>query len=310
VFENANINNKLMTLSTDGSLETTLTKLRNQFSAKVIIVNHEKRLDVDTTCSNLAIKFNMLYLSVYQSIRTNITNNTPIGKELLASKKTKSMVKIVTDEEVQDMYEEGLYSAVHYDIRIVIKMIQGILTEKRTNQPFILIEGLFNSNRLEDDNEKLSLRYMDELFMIEKNIGEISGIIGLQYHLEPTHFADERCEEFDEPIVDQKPVKVLDDEGNEVDAPVAEPEADGEVKAPKFNPAEFRWSVTNRHARNLPQIFNDFKGVTCISEEKPAESFGESATDAVTTSLNLFCSRVIYEADQNHSLYQQVIFQE
>jgi hypothetical protein len=54
-----------MTISTDGSLETTLTSLRNQFSAKVIIVNHEKRLDVDTTCSNLAIKFNMLYLSVY-----------------------------------------------------------------------------------------------------------------------------------------------------------------------------------------------------------------------------------------------------
>jgi hypothetical protein len=91
---------------------------------------------------------------------------------------------------------------------------------------------------------------------------------------------------------------------------VPEPEADGEAKAPKFNPAEFKWTVTNRRARNLPQVFNDFKGITCICEEKPAESFGESAIDAVTTSLNLFCSRVIYESTNNHTLYQQVIFQE
>jgi hypothetical protein len=55
----------LITLNTDGSLETTLNNLRGLFSARVIIVNHEKQLDVDTTCSNLAIKYNMLYLSVY-----------------------------------------------------------------------------------------------------------------------------------------------------------------------------------------------------------------------------------------------------
>lgn len=82
-----------MSISTDGSLETTLSNLRNNFSAKVIIVNHEKRLDVDTNCSNLAIKYNMLYLSVYQCIRMNICNNTPIGKELVASKKVRNIVK-------------------------------------------------------------------------------------------------------------------------------------------------------------------------------------------------------------------------
>jgi len=32
---------------------------------RVILVNHEKRLSVDTTCANLAIKYNMLYLSAY-----------------------------------------------------------------------------------------------------------------------------------------------------------------------------------------------------------------------------------------------------
>lgn len=79
VFIDANIKHKLINISTDGSLETTLNGLKKQFSAKVIIVNHEKRLDVDTTCSNLAIKYNMLYLSVYQLIKQQITTNTHIG---------------------------------------------------------------------------------------------------------------------------------------------------------------------------------------------------------------------------------------
>ena len=73
MFTEANIKSKLYALSTDVSFETTLNYLRSIFSAKVIIVNHEKRLDVDTALSNLAIKYNMLYLSVYQLIKANVT---------------------------------------------------------------------------------------------------------------------------------------------------------------------------------------------------------------------------------------------
>lgn len=54
-----------MQISTDSSLETTLKELNSKFLPKVILVNHEKELDVDTTCSNLAIKYNMVYLSAY-----------------------------------------------------------------------------------------------------------------------------------------------------------------------------------------------------------------------------------------------------
>jgi hypothetical protein len=58
-----------MNLDTSGSLETMKKALKGLFSPKVIIVNHEKRLGVDVTCANLAIKFNLLYISVYQLIR-------------------------------------------------------------------------------------------------------------------------------------------------------------------------------------------------------------------------------------------------
>ena len=42
-----------------------------------------------------------------------------------------------------------------------------------------MIEGMCNQNKLSNDEDKLELRFMDELFDIEKNIGEVVGVIGL-----------------------------------------------------------------------------------------------------------------------------------
>ena len=65
-----------ITFETGVSMETLKTNIRAKFSAKVVLVNHEKRIDVDIACSNLAIKYNMLYMSVYQIIRTEILAET------------------------------------------------------------------------------------------------------------------------------------------------------------------------------------------------------------------------------------------
>ena len=59
-------------LDTSRSLESTLRELRTAFAPSVIIVNHEKRFNVDVVCANLAIKFNLLYISVYQLIKQHI----------------------------------------------------------------------------------------------------------------------------------------------------------------------------------------------------------------------------------------------
>jgi hypothetical protein len=76
-------------------------------------------------------------------------------------------------------------------MNIVIKLIQQTIAERRTNQRFILLEGLCNNRKLENEDDQLSLRYMDEMFQIEKNIGEITAVIGLQYQAEPTTFTDD-----------------------------------------------------------------------------------------------------------------------
>lgn len=70
-------------LKTDKSEESTLADLKGLFRAKIVLVNHAPSLQVDVPCANLAIRYNMLYLSVHQLIREHIRNNTKMGEQLL-----------------------------------------------------------------------------------------------------------------------------------------------------------------------------------------------------------------------------------
>lgn len=116
-------------MSTDGSLETLNSNLQSHFSAQVILVNHEKRLAVDIACSNIAISFNMLYLSVYQLIKQHIEDNTTIGKALCASRKER---ELVSNPGVNDEFQESDYSAAHFELRLVIDLIKQTIQQKRT----------------------------------------------------------------------------------------------------------------------------------------------------------------------------------
>jgi len=76
------------------------------------LVNHEKRLGVDVTCANLAIKFNLLYISAYQLISSHIKGNTSWGKKLLATKRHKD---IALTTQVRDEFNEAEFSPVHFN---------------------------------------------------------------------------------------------------------------------------------------------------------------------------------------------------
>jgi len=54
-----------------------------------MLVNHEKKFPVDSACSNLAIKYNMIYISAYQLIKEHILNKTETGMKLLETKKVR-----------------------------------------------------------------------------------------------------------------------------------------------------------------------------------------------------------------------------
>jgi len=177
-------------------------EIRQQFCAKVIIVKHEKKLNVDIVCSNLAIKYNMLYISVYQLIKKEIENNTQLGKELTATRRTKPLsLKMAAGQE--DPYDEEQYSAVHFDQALVIRLVLQKIAESRTDQRFILLEGLCNSGKLENPENRLELRFMDEFFAIEQNIGEVSAVINLTSEEEQTQFIVEQ-DQIEEPVEEVK----------------------------------------------------------------------------------------------------------
>lgn len=83
---------RLILVDTTASSEEVVSAiLRDAISPKVILVNHEILLPVDAICANLAIKFNMMYISVFQLIKKEIEGNTEFGKSLLATKKSKPL---------------------------------------------------------------------------------------------------------------------------------------------------------------------------------------------------------------------------
>ena len=241
--------------------------MRNAFCAKIILVNHESRLPVDTACANLAIKYGMLYLSVHQLIKKEIEADTALGQALSASRSQKSLNSAKEDE-----FDEYKYSAVHFKSGLVMQLVQKTIAANRTTQKFILLEGLINSNKLESTEEQLELRFMDEFFAIEKNIGEVNAVISMQFVKEDTQFIDDKFEEFEKEEAKVEEEKKEGEDGQEEDPPAAQEEGEGEEKKEVFDPSKFKWSITNGRSKNLPQLFRDYKGINCHQEEKKMDT--------------------------------------
>lgn len=120
----------------------------------------------------------MVYLSVYQLIKQHIEENTDFGKRLVATKKPKDIY--LQTAQTKDEFGEHEYSAAHFDLDLVIDLLKYTLARVRTpTQRIVLIEGMCNSSRLADPEDRMELRLMDELFAIERHIGEVQAIIGL-----------------------------------------------------------------------------------------------------------------------------------
>lgn len=165
-----------------------------------------------------------------------------------------------------------------------MELLKMTIKEKRTDQKYILLEGLCNSAKLADENDHLECRFMDEFFAIEKYLGEVTAIVGLQFEYESEFQKDDDLvyEEFKEPeAVAEKP-KAEGEDGEE-------PPAEGEKKVPDFKPENYKWTVSNKQATNLPQLFLKCKGAVATHDKKTAEQFSSSQYEAISKSLDEFC---------------------
>ena len=144
--------------------------------------------------------------------------------------------------------------------------------------------------------------------MIENRIGEVQSIVSLRInHVEDTNYIDDKWIEFAPKEVVEKKVKVEGEEGEEAEAEQP-PAEEGENKAPKYDPNEFRWTDTDKRMKNLPQVFKDFKGINCNCDVKHAESYSPQTFEAIAKSLDEFCGRVSQSGTNN--IYSQIIFKE
>ena len=97
------------------------------------------------------------------------------------------------------------------------------------------------------------------------------GVIGLQNEKEPNVFdvTDDMLEQI---IVEEVKVKEVTQKGegeeDEEEADEPPPEDGEEAKVPSWNHKDFKWTITNGHSKNLPQLFRDYKGSQDGFEEK------------------------------------------
>ncbi len=156
----------------------------------------------------------------------------------------------------------------------MIALLQhAISLHRKPSQRFILIEGLCNSSRLAGPEDKMELRLMDELFTVERHIGEVQAVIGLQFNSEK-EYVEEDDVEWEQFEVEQPPAKKEEPkpvaEGEE--PPAEQPPAE-EAAKPKnaFKPEDWKWTATNRKPKNLAQLFVQSKGPAAKHEIRAAE---------------------------------------
>ena len=66
---------------------------------------------------------------------------------------------------------------------------------------------------------------------------------------------------------------------------------DGEGKD-KWNPEDYKWTVTNRQSKNLPQLFMKSRGVHGVYEVKQASEYGHNRLLQTAESLDKFIEKV------------------
>jgi hypothetical protein len=158
---------------------------------------------------------------------------------------------------------------------------------------------------------------MDEFFLIEKTLGEVTAIVSLTFTKEENLSADEsklKWEEFPEPEAAPVKEKKFDENGDEIveedEAPEV-PEGEEEEKVAKFKPEDYKWTITNGEQKNLLTLFCHSKGINATPDLKEGETYSKHASQAVTLALDEFCGRIVEEtAAKADNLYVQVLFPE
>ena len=56
---------------------------------------------------------------------------------------------------------------------------------------------------------------------------------------------------------------------------------------------DWKWTITDRKPKNLPQLFMQSKGIAARHDVKSAEQYGTTHSEAISRCLDEFCAKVI-----------------
>lgn len=154
----------------------------------------------------------------------------------------------------------------------------------------------------------MALRFMDELFRIEKKLGEVVGIVSLQYFIENEFIREDELvyEVFPEPEVIEAPAKKEGEEDEEEEEEPPADDDDEEQKAPAFKVEEHKWTVSNRHPKSLPVLYVQNKGTSAYHDVKNADTYSNKTFEAISKSLDEFCLKLTEPNVEKRHLYTQV----
>lgn len=245
---------QVIQINTSGLIDYAYEQLKAYFEPRLLLVRHDHSIAVDAILTNLSIKYDILYIAVPNLIKDEIKNETSLGITLLNTRKLREM----TEEFKAD--PDWIYSPIHYDFKLVIKLVKDAIKKLRTTQMYILLNGFLNAHKLKDETDKIELRPMDELFALDKEIGEITSILRLTRG-DYEKVEDDRIAikpEVVVPVVKAPTEKKEGEEEKKEEVPPASEDPNGEKKV-MFKPEDFAWTNTEGKPRSLGQHFTNWK---------------------------------------------------
>ena len=126
--------------------------------------------------------------------------------------------------------------------------------------------------------------------------------LGIEVDDDLNHLEPEEAEQLASKLKPIQKRKFLALYGGDEPEPAAD-EEEGEKKEKAFDRTEFKWTITNRKPKNLPQLFHGMKGINTLHEVKEAIQFGGIASDQVSKCLDDFCGRVQDSDNADKNIY-------
>jgi len=154
-------------LNTDTTEEELKNSIREVFEPKLVLLKWDGDRSISEVFVNLALKYSFLYISIPELIKYETSQRTPIGIELLQTKKPKELIV------------EDSYSAAHYENRLILRLLKENMKRIAGKYQIAFIYGYLSSYKLKGWEEMQQFRVMDELFLLEKEVGQIMSIINI-----------------------------------------------------------------------------------------------------------------------------------